>query len=61
MKDAGHFTFRRITMLNKLKTLTQLSISLLFLCLAGCATIEGAGEDIESAGEVIQESAENNN
>lgn len=48
-------------MLNKLKTLTQLSISLLFLCLAGCATIEGAGEDIESAGEAIQESAEDNN
>jgi predicted small secreted protein len=48
-------------MRNKLKTLTQLSTSLIFLCLAGCATIEGAGEDIESAGEVIQESAENNN
>lgn len=29
--------------------------------LAGCATIEGAGEDIESAGEAIQESAEENN
>ena len=48
-------------MLNKLKTLTQLSVSLLFLCLAGCATIKGAGEDIESAGEIIQEAAENNN
>jgi len=48
-------------MINKLKTLIQLSITLSFLCLAGCATIEGAGEDIESAGEAIQDSAENNN
>ncbi|RUO77277.1 entericidin A/B family lipoprotein [Idiomarina seosinensis] len=31
------------------------------LGLASCATIEGAGEDLESAGEAIQESAEDNN
>ncbi|WP_404402457.1 entericidin A/B family lipoprotein [Idiomarina seosinensis] len=29
------------------------------LGLASCATIEGAGEDLESAGEAIQDSAEN--
>ena len=29
--------------------------------IAGCATIEGAGEDLESAGEAIQEEAEENN
>ncbi|MGM0524841.1 MAG: entericidin A/B family lipoprotein [Pseudomonadota bacterium] len=33
----------------------------LVLGLASCATIEGAGEDLESAGEKIQESAEDNN
>jgi len=35
-----------------------------FLCLLvslpGCATIEGAGKDVESAGEVIQDAADGN-
>ena len=34
---------------------------LLALSVAGCATIEGAGEDLEAAGEAIQEEAEENN
>ncbi|MGM0480589.1 MAG: entericidin A/B family lipoprotein [Pseudomonadota bacterium] len=31
------------------------------LGLASCATIEGAGEDLESAGEAIQDSSDNYN
>jgi predicted small secreted protein len=31
-------------------------LSVLFTC--GCATVEGAGEDIETAGESIQEAAD---
>lgn len=34
---------------------------LMMFGLASCATIEGAGEDLESAGEAIQEEAEENN
>ncbi len=34
---------------------------LLALSVTGCATIEGAGEDLEAAGEAIQEEAEENN
>ncbi|WP_422121167.1 entericidin A/B family lipoprotein [Neptunicella marina] len=30
----------------------------LLLGLAGCATIEGAGKDIESAGEAVQDAAD---
>lgn len=29
----------------------------LAICLSGCATIEGAGKDIESAGEAVQDAA----
>ena len=34
---------------------------LMMFGLVSCATIEGAGEDLESAGEAIQEEAEENN
>lgn len=33
--------------------------SLLLFTAVGCATIEGAGEDVESAGEAIQDAADN--
>lgn len=39
----------------KLKVLLSLSLTLVML--SGCATIEGAGEDIESAGDAIQDAA----
>lgn len=41
--------------------LKRLMLLMMVVGLAGCATIEGAGEDIESAGEAIQDSAEDNN
>lgn len=41
--------------------LRRLLVLMAVVGLAGCATIEGAGEDIEAAGEAIQEEAEENN
>ncbi|MAD76597.1 MAG: hypothetical protein CML20_17720 [Rheinheimera sp.] len=41
--------------------LTLVMVALFSTALASCATIEGAGEDIESAGEAIQDEAEENN
>lgn len=38
--------------------LRRLLIIVSVLGLASCATIEGAGEDLEAAGEAIQEEAE---
>jgi predicted small secreted protein len=35
-----------------------LSIAVLALLLAGCNTMEGFGEDVESAGEAIEDEAE---
>lgn len=45
-------------MKNQLKTLSVLLCSALLLASAGCATIEGAGKDIESAGEAVQDAAD---
>ncbi len=41
-----------------MKAALTMLIALFGLALAGCNTVEGAGEDIESAGEAIDESAE---
>jgi predicted small secreted protein len=45
----------KFSTLNLLKTLVL--AALLLIALAGCATIEGAGKDIESAGEAVQDAA----
>jgi len=46
----------------KLKSLKQrlltIVIATTFGILGGCATIEGAGKDIQSAGEAVEEGAE---
>lgn len=34
--------------------------ALLGISVVGCATVEGAGKDIESAGEAIQDTADDN-
>lgn len=34
-----------------------LSLTFLSLCLSGCETIDGAGRDIENAGEAVQKSS----
>jgi entericidin B len=46
-------------MKNNLKSLLNslLLVGILALGLSACATIEGAGKDIESAGEVVQDAA----
>ena len=44
-------------MTNKLKLLGIIIVTSLFLA-SGCATIDGAGQDIESAGEEIQDAAD---
>ncbi|WP_254795763.1 entericidin A/B family lipoprotein [Arsukibacterium indicum] len=41
--------------------LSLVMVALFSTAVASCATIEGAGKDIESAGEAIQEEAEENN
>ena len=41
-----------------MKAAFTLILSVFGLAMAGCNTVEGAGEDIESAGEAIDESAE---
>jgi len=45
--------------MNSLKkpTLATLALSLLALCLTGCNTMRGLGQDTERAGEKIQENA----
>jgi predicted small secreted protein len=49
-------------MKNKLpRWLTLFMVVLFSASVISCATIEGAGKDIESAGEAIQEKAEENN
>jgi predicted small secreted protein len=42
------------------KNLLTIALSALFVLslAAGCATLEGAGEDIESAGESVQDAAD---
>ena len=45
--------------LENLMKLRYLIVALAFAAgVSGCATIEGAGEDIQSAGEAIEEGAE---
>lgn len=36
-----------------------LAFSIITALLAGCATVEGVGKDIQSAGEELEEAAEN--
>jgi len=45
-------------MKTKVKTLLALMCSCMLLLAIGCATIEGAGEDVESAGEAVQDAAD---
>ena len=44
-------------MFKKFRILTVLSISVLSLGLTACETFEGAGRDIENAGEAVQDAA----
>lgn len=44
----------------KKNLMTWLTSLIVVFTVAGCATIEGAGKDLESAGEAIQESADEN-
>lgn len=44
-------------MFNKMKTLTILSLTVMAFGLSACATISGAGQDIEAAGEAVQDAA----
>ncbi|WP_438865447.1 entericidin A/B family lipoprotein [Neptunicella sp.] len=39
------------------KSLVHSTLIILVLMLGACATIEGAGKDIESAGEAVQDAA----
>jgi len=41
-----------------LKLLAKVALPLMLLFAAGCATIDGAGKDIESAGEAIQDATD---
>ncbi len=41
-----------------MRNITILFIGLAALALIGCNTIEGAGEDIESAGNAVQDAAD---
>ena len=45
----------KLFIINTVKTMLLLSV--LLVGLVGCATVEGAGKDIESAGEAIQDAA----
>jgi len=44
-------------MLNKTKFLTLIALGFLGIGLAGCETLDGAGRDIENAGEAVQDAA----
>ncbi|GAA6186307.1 MULTISPECIES: entericidin A/B family lipoprotein [Alteromonadaceae] len=44
-----------MTLQSKIKII--LTLTLMLVMLTGCATVEGAGKDIESAGDAIQEAA----
>lgn len=53
----------KTTQMNKNSTTRSLALVLAVLLgssVVGCATIEGAGKDIESAGEAIQDAADKN-
>lgn len=45
-------------MSNKIHIVTLLSLSTLAIALSACETMEGAGRDIENAGEAVQDAAE---
>ncbi len=50
---------RRKAMFTNLRQTLGVALAALFLAgLAGCNTMEGMGEDVESAGEAIEEEAE---
>ncbi|WP_250207393.1 entericidin A/B family lipoprotein [Alteromonas oceanisediminis] len=40
------------------KSVAAILATMLMLSAAGCATVEGAGKDIESAGEAVQDAAD---
>ncbi len=44
-------------MFNKAKILTVMCLAVFGLSLTGCETLEGAGRDIENAGESVQDAA----
>lgn len=44
--------------LKNIKLLTVLSLAVLGLGLSACETLDGAGRDIENAGEAVQDAAE---
>ena len=44
-------------MFNKFKFLTILSLAVIGLGMSACETMEGAGQDIENAGESVQDAA----
>jgi len=44
-------------MLNKTKILTVMCLAVLGLGMTACETVEGAGEDIEHAGDAVQDAA----
>tara|TARA_Y100001001_G_scaffold61856_2_gene58816 strand:- start:181 stop:315 length:135 start_codon:yes stop_codon:yes gene_type:complete len=43
--------------MKRLSILTLLTVATLGFGLAGCETLEGAGQDIENAGESVQDAA----
>ncbi|MBP9721099.1 MAG: entericidin A/B family lipoprotein [Bacteroides sp.] len=47
-----------VTMLIKKRFLTLISLAVISLGLSACETMEGAGRDIEHAGESVQDAAE---
>lgn len=49
---------RKHTVLNAKSRYVVVVLAFLSALLSGCATMEGAGEDIQSAGEAVEESAE---
>lgn len=44
-------------MKNRITFMTVLGLALLTFGVAGCNTVEGAGQDIENAGESVQDAA----
>ncbi len=46
--------------MNNFKRVLSLALLLGFLSLTGCNTVEGAGKDLEKAGEEVQEEANDN-
>jgi predicted small secreted protein len=57
--DSGlFFNLGDTFMFKNIRKTVAFAIPILLLLTSGCATIEGAGKDIESAGEAIQDAAE---